>query len=106
MDKSLPHDWYEIVRNYNGMLATLATVAESVANGTAQVTILARIGTVRVRIIGGNVIGADRLFINGLQSYIDRRLPYLQREVPQVQNVANRTSKEFHKEFHKESSGE
>jgi len=101
-DPKLPLDWYQIVKEDNGLVQEGAQFAAALVTGLTEIAIQARLDSVRVRIIGGNVVVGDRLFVGTLQRYVDERLSFLNKELPLIQSVNARMQTEFHDELSKQ----
>jgi hypothetical protein len=98
-DTNLPLDWYQVVKNNNSILDNSAMLAEILTNQAVQMAITMRLSSVQVRIIGGNVLIGDILFLRAAQDYIDQRRPYFEKLLPLVQSVQERTRREFSSEL-------
>jgi hypothetical protein len=98
-DKNLPLDWYQVVKERNSILGNLSAGTEMFANQMVQAVIAMRLSSVQVRIIGGNVVVGDMLFIKASQQYIDQRKPFFEKLLPLIQGVTQRTRQEFQSEL-------
>ena len=94
-DRKLPLDWYEVVKDRYEITDVPAVTAGFMADLSAMVTLRVRLKSAHVRLIGGRVTAGDTLFVNGFQGYIDQRLAYLSKVVPQLESMLHRLADEF-----------
>lgn len=94
-DTSLPADWYEVIKERNHMVSFDPEALAALFQSPVQLTIGMRLKTVRVRVIGGQILTGDELFLMTSKAYFDRQLEHLKIVLPPAEKVLARVQQEF-----------
>ena len=87
--------WYDEAKEYDSIFNQLGLDLELGANVLVQNVLQSRIGDVRIRIIGGQVLVGDELFIKACALYIRNMDVRFNSRLKAAQAISNRLKVEF-----------